>query len=61
MQTTITADGDEWVINGRKWWSTGLGHPDAQFAIVMGLTDADADKHSRHSMVIVPLNHRRAY
>ena len=56
MQTTITADGDEWVINGRKWWSTGLGHPDAQFAIVMGLTDADADKHSRHSMVIVPLN-----
>ncbi len=56
MQTTITAQGDEWVINGRKWWSTGLGHPDAKFAIVMGLTDEDADKHQRHSMVIVPLD-----
>ncbi|MDN7124070.1 acyl-CoA dehydrogenase family protein [Pseudidiomarina sp. 1APP75-32.1] len=55
MQTSIIADGDDVVINGRKWWSTGLGHPDAQFAIVMGLTDADAAKHQRHSMVIVPL------
>ncbi|MDN7127142.1 acyl-CoA dehydrogenase family protein [Pseudidiomarina sp. 1APR75-33.1] len=55
MQTSIVADGDDVVINGRKWWSTGLGHPDAQFAIVMGLTDADAAKHQRHSMVIVPL------
>lgn len=56
MQATIVADGDEVVISGRKWWSTGLGHPDAKFAIVMGLTDADAAKHQRHSMVIVPLD-----
>lgn len=56
MQTTIVADGSDWVINGRKWWSTGLGHPDAEIAIVMGLTDEDADKHHRHSMVLVPLN-----
>ncbi|WP_258806641.1 acyl-CoA dehydrogenase family protein [Pseudidiomarina sp. CB1] len=55
MQTSITADGDDVVISGRKWWSTGLGHPDAQFAIVMGLTDPDASKHQRHSMVLVPL------
>ncbi|MBY6062806.1 acyl-CoA dehydrogenase family protein [Pseudidiomarina sediminum] len=56
MQTTIVADGDEVVINGRKWWSTGIGHPQAEFAIVMGLTDPDAAKHQRHSMVLVPLS-----
>ncbi|RUO55455.1 acyl-CoA dehydrogenase family protein [Pseudidiomarina homiensis] len=55
MQTSIIADGDDVVISGRKWWSTGLGHPDARFAIVMGLTDPDAAKHQRHSMVLVPL------
>jgi alkylation response protein AidB-like acyl-CoA dehydrogenase len=56
MQTSIVADGDEVVISGRKWWSTGLGHPDAKFTIVMGLTDPDAAKHQRHSMVLVPLD-----
>lgn len=56
MQASIIADGDDVVINGRKWWSTGLGHPQAKFAIVMGLTDPDAPKHQRHSMVLVPLD-----
>jgi hypothetical protein len=56
MQASIVADGDDVVINGRKWWSTGLGHPQAKFVIVMGLTDADAPKHQRHSMVLVPLD-----
>ncbi|RWU11572.1 acyl-CoA dehydrogenase [Pseudidiomarina gelatinasegens] len=56
MQASIVADGDDVVIQGRKWWSTGLGHPNAKFAIVMGLTDADAPKHQRHSMVLVPLD-----
>ncbi|CUA85053.1 acyl-CoA dehydrogenase family protein [Pseudidiomarina woesei] len=56
MQARIVADGDEVVITGRKWWSTGLGHPNAKFAIVMGLTDPEAAKHQRHSMVIVPLD-----
>ncbi|MDX1525329.1 MAG: acyl-CoA dehydrogenase family protein [Pseudidiomarina maritima] len=56
MQTQITADGDDIVIHGRKWWSTGLGHPQAKFAIVMGLTNPEAPKHQRHSMVIVPLD-----
>lgn len=56
MQATIVADGDHVVVNGRKWWSTGLGHPDAKFAIVMGLTDAEAERHHQHSMVIVPLD-----
>lgn len=56
METRIVADGDDVVITGRKWWSTGLGHPNAKVAIVMGLTDPDADKHQRHSMVLVPLD-----
>jgi len=55
MQATITEDGDELVLNGRKWWSTGIGHPNARIAIFMGLSDAAADPHSRHSMVLVPL------
>ncbi|MCC5878719.1 MAG: acyl-CoA dehydrogenase family protein [Idiomarina sp.] len=56
MQATIQEDGDEIVVNGRKWWSTGLGHPDAKFAIVMGLSRPQAVKHQQHSMVIVPLD-----
>lgn len=56
MACTITQDGDELVINGRKWWTTGLGHPAAKVAIVMGLSNPQADKHQRHSMVLVPLD-----
>ncbi|XOV81251.1 MAG: acyl-CoA dehydrogenase family protein [Aestuariibacter sp.] len=56
MQASIIEEGDELVINGRKWWTTGLGHPDAKIAIVMGLSNPDAEKHSRHSMVLVPLD-----
>ena len=48
--------GDAVVLNGRKWWSTGIGHPDCRFAIFMGLTDPQAPRHRRHSMVIVPLD-----
>ena len=47
-------DGDEVVVNGRKWWSTGIGHPDCKVLVFMGLTDPDADRHHRHSMVLVP-------
>ncbi|TRW49530.1 acyl-CoA dehydrogenase [Aliidiomarina halalkaliphila] len=56
METRITADGDDVIIQGRKWWTTGLGHPNAKIAIVMGLTDPDAERHKRHSMVLVPLD-----
>ena len=56
MACTITEDGDDLVINGRKWWTTGLGHPNAEIAIVMGLSNPEADKHNRHSMVLVPLD-----
>lgn len=56
MAATIEQDGDEIVINGKKWWSTGLGHPNAAFTIFMGLSNPENDKHSQHSMVIVPLD-----
>jgi acyl-CoA dehydrogenase len=54
MEATAVVDGDEIVVNGRKWWSTGVGHPDCKIYIFMGVTDPDADRHQRHSMVLVP-------
>ena len=54
MEATAILDGDEVVVNGRKWWSTGVGHPDCEIYVFMGLTDPDADRHHRHSMVLVP-------
>ncbi|MBY5992376.1 acyl-CoA dehydrogenase family protein [Ferrimonas balearica] len=56
MAATIERDGDQLVLNGHKWWSTGLGHPDAGIAIFMGLCDPQAEKHRRHAMVLVPLD-----
>ncbi|AVI00197.1 acyl-CoA dehydrogenase (plasmid) [Streptomyces sp. WAC00288] len=56
MAATATVDGDSIVLNGRKWWSTGIGHPDCRFAIFMGLTYPEAPRHARHSMVLVPLD-----
>ena len=55
MQATIAEDGDELVLNGHKWWATGLGHPDARLVIFMGLSNPEAAPHARHSMVLVPL------
>ncbi|AOJ05295.1 acyl-CoA dehydrogenase [Burkholderia mayonis] len=56
MRATATIDGDEVVLNGRKWWSTGIGHPLARVVIFMGLTDSDAEPHRRHTMVLCPLD-----
>ncbi|AOO81804.1 acyl-CoA dehydrogenase family protein [Bosea vaviloviae] len=58
LQTTIIRDGDDYVITGRKWWTTGALHPNVKFCIVMGLSDTrpEADPHKRHSMVIVPMD-----
>ncbi len=52
--TRIRRDGDELVVSGRKWWSTGAMNPDAAIFIVMGKTDPDADRHRQQSMVLVP-------
>ena len=54
MAATAVVDGDEVVVNGRKWWSTGIGHPRCEILVFMGLTDPDAPKHRRHSMVLIP-------
>ena len=56
MQATITEDGDHVILNGRKWWSTGLGNPNCKVAIFMGLSDPTAHKYLQHSMVLVPLD-----
>jgi len=56
MEATALVEGDTVVLNGRKWWSTGIGHPNCKVVIFMGLTDPEADRHHRHSMVLVPLD-----
>ncbi len=54
IQTEIRREGDEYVINGRKWWSSGAGHPKCDFFILMGKTDPSAETYRQQSMVIVP-------
>jgi alkylation response protein AidB-like acyl-CoA dehydrogenase len=54
IECRIERDGDEYVINGRKWWSSGAGDPRCKVFIVMGKTNPDADVHSQQSMVVVP-------
>ncbi|GAX90365.1 acyl-CoA dehydrogenase [Effusibacillus lacus] len=56
IQASIVRDGDEYVINGRKWWSSGAGDPRCKIAIVMGKTNPDAPKHEQQSMILVPLD-----
>lgn len=66
MQATAVLDGDEVVLDGTKWWSTGVGHPNCQALIFMGLTtdqrstgspvDQQADRYHQHSMVLVPMD-----
>lgn len=56
IATRITRDGTDYVVNGRKWWSTGAMREECTLAIVMGVSDPDADRHSRHSMILVPLD-----
>jgi acyl-CoA dehydrogenase len=56
IATTITRDGDDFVVDGRKWWSTGALRPECKVAIVMGVSDPDAPRHARHSMILVPLD-----
>lgn len=54
MAATAVLDGDEVVLNGTKWFSTGVGNPDCRIYIFMGLSDPAADRHARHTMVLVP-------
>jgi acyl-CoA dehydrogenase len=54
IATRIERDGDEYVLNGRKWWITGAMNPNAEILIVMGKTDPEASRHRQQSMILVP-------
>ncbi|MDA0662094.1 MAG: acyl-CoA dehydrogenase family protein [Proteobacteria bacterium] len=54
IETSITRDGDEYVINGHKWWTSGIGDPHCKLLIVMGKTDPDAATYNQQSMILVP-------
>ena len=56
MAATAEVEGDEVVLNGQKWWTSGAGDPRCAFLIFMGVTDPSADRHQRHSMVLVPID-----
>ena len=56
IQTRIERDGDEWVINGRKWWISGTGDPRCQIGILVGKTDPSAVSHEQQSMILLPLD-----
>ncbi len=56
IETSMVRDGDHYVINGRKWWSSGVGDPRCKVAIVMGKTNPQASRHTQQSQVLVPLD-----
>ena len=56
VEASIVRDGDEYVINGRKWWSSGAGDPRCTISIVMGKTNPDAPRHEQQSMILVPMD-----
>ncbi|MBI1197930.1 MAG: acyl-CoA dehydrogenase [Phenylobacterium sp.] len=56
IQTVIRRDGDHYVINGRKWWSSGVGDPRCKLAIVMGKTDPEGPRHAQQSQLLVPMD-----
>ena len=56
IESTIARDGDHYVINGLKWWSSGAGDPRCKVAIFMGKTDPTAPKHAQQSMIVVPMD-----
>ena len=56
IETSIVLEGDEYLINGRKWWSSGAMDPNCKVAIVMGKSDPNAARHQQQSMVLVPMN-----
>ncbi|MDX2043372.1 MAG: acyl-CoA dehydrogenase [Acidobacteriota bacterium] len=56
IQSSIKREGDEYVINGRKWWTSGAGDPRCKIAIFMGKTDPSAATHKQQSMILVPMD-----
>jgi acyl-CoA dehydrogenase len=56
ISSTIVRDGDHYIINAHKWWTSGAASPRCKFAILMGVSDPEADPHRRHSMILVPFD-----
>ncbi len=56
IETSISRDGDDYLINGRKWWSSGAGDPRCEIGILMGKTDFDTDRYRQQSMILLPMN-----
>jgi acyl-CoA dehydrogenase len=56
IRSSIVRDGDEYVLNGRKWWTSGAGDPRCKIAIFMGKTDPSAPRHKQQSMILVPMD-----
>ena len=56
IETSIVRDGDDYVVNGRKWWSSGVGDPRCKIAIVMGKTDPSAKTYTQQSQILIPLD-----
>lgn len=56
IRSTITRDGDEYVVNGHKWWTSGAGDPRCKIAIFLGAGAEGGGRHQRHSMILVPLD-----
>jgi len=56
LETTILPDGDDYVINGRKWWISGVMHPKCELLLIMGKTLLEGPRHGRHSTIVVPRN-----
>jgi acyl-CoA dehydrogenase len=56
IETSMVRDGDDYVINGTKWWSSGVGDPRCAVAIVMGKTNPESSRHSQQSMILVPMH-----
>lgn len=55
LAATISVEGDDLVLDGRKWWATGLGHPRCELGLFVGVSHPEADRHHRHSLALVPL------
>ena len=56
LATRIDRDGDDYVINGHKWFTSGAAHPNARVILLIGMTHPDAERHARHTMVLVPID-----
>ena len=56
LRSTIVADGSDYVVNGRKWWTSGAADPRCKICLFLGLSDPDGDKYSQHSLVLIPMD-----